>query len=73
MPGMEMYSREDVEKMQQQMKGKMDEDDSLENSNQSFGGGEDVGFIQTLVDTFKRFWTWIKSLFGFVKSKSDEL
>lgn len=73
MPGMEMYSREDMEKMQKQMEEKMDEDDPLEKTNQSFGRGEDVGFIQTVADAFKRFWAWLKSLFGFDKSKSDEL
>ena len=73
MPGMEMYSREDIEKMKQQMEGKMDEDSSSEDPGQSFYRGEAVGFIQTVIDTFKSLWAWIKSLLGLGKSKSDEL
>ena len=74
MPGMEMYSRDDIEKMRQEMEGKMDEDESRKNDGHSLNGsGEDVGFVQTVVDAFKRFWKWLQSLFGLVKYKSDEL
>ena len=72
MPGMEMYSREDIEKMRDQLgppKKEVKEEESEENIYQ----GEDVSFFQMIMDGLTKLWSWIKNLFGFRKGKSDEL
>lgn len=77
MPGMEMYSREDIEKMRDQLGvPKKDDAHSHEGVLDSEGNifhGEEVGFFQMVIDTLFKMWSWIKDLFGFRNSKSDEL
>ena len=74
MPGMEMYSREDIKKMQDQLgaQQKESEEDVVEDEGH-FMAGEDVSFFQMIMDGLNRLWLWIKDLFGFRKGKSDEL
>ncbi|CAH3169947.1 unnamed protein product [Porites evermanni] len=74
MPGMEMYSREDIKKMQDQLgaRQKESEEDVVEDEGH-FMPGEDVSFFQMIIDGLNRLWLWIKDLFGFRKGKSDEL
>lgn len=74
MPGMEMYSREDIKKMQDQLgaQQKESEEDVVEDE-RHFMPGEDVSFFQMIMDGLNRLWLWIKDLFGFRKDKSDEL
>ena len=75
MPGMEMYSREDIEKMRDQL-GVPQKDDAQEEVLDSEGNlfhGEEVSFFQMIMDGLFKIWSWIKNLFGFRNSKSDEL
>ena len=74
MPGMEMYSREDIKKMQDQLgaQQKESEEDVVEDEGH-FMPGEDVSFFQMIMDGLNRLWLLIKDLFGFRKGKSDEL
>ena len=75
MPGMEMYSREDIEKMRDQL-GVQQKDDAQEEVLDSEGNlfhGEEVSFLQMIMDGLSKIWSWIKNLFGFRNSKSDEL
>lgn len=73
MPGMEMYSREDVEKakeqMEQQQKGKkkelpIDEEGLLY-------AGEGVSFLQMVKDGVNRISTWFKNIFQSSSKKSE--
>ena len=75
MPGMEMYSKEDIEKMRDQL-GVQQKDDAQEEVLDSEGNlfhGEEVSFLQMIMDGLSKIWSWIKNLFGFRNSKSDEL
>lgn len=71
MPGMEMYSREDIEKMRDQL-GVQQKDDAQEEVLDSEGNlvhGEEVSFLQMIMDGLSKIWSWIKNLFGFRNSK----
>lgn len=76
MPGMEMYSREDIEKMRDQLgvpkKDAAEPEDVLDSEGNLFHG-EEVSFFQMIMDGLAKIWSWIKDLLGFRKGKSDEL
>lgn len=75
MPGMDMYSHEDIEKMKELgEKAGQEREQSDERRPLYQGEGEGVSFIQMVMETLSRFWSWLKSLFGLGNViKSDEL
>ena len=76
MPGMEMYSKEDIEKMRDQLgvqKKENAEEKEVMDSEGNLFHGEEVSFFQTVLNGLTWLWSWLKSLFGFRKSTSGEL
>lgn len=77
MPGMEMYSREDIEKMRDQLGApKKDEESQQEETLDSEGNlfhGEAVSFFQMIMNALSSIWSWIKNILGFKNSNSHEL
>ena len=75
MPGMEMYSREDIEKMQDQLGAhqKKEEEQEVMDSEGNLFHGEEIGFFQTVMNALAWLWSWIKGIFGFRKGTSEEL
>ncbi|PFX26352.1 hypothetical protein AWC38_SpisGene8974 [Stylophora pistillata] len=76
MPGMEMYSREDIEKMQDQLgdhrKENVEGEEVLDSEGNLFHG-EEVSFLQTVLNGLSLLWSWLKSLCGFRNNSSGEL
>lgn len=76
MPGMEMYSREDVEKMREQMGDllpKAPEEKKelpIDEEGLLYAGG-DVGFLQIIKDGYSRFSSWMSNLYKSAFSKSE--
>ena len=58
MPGMNMYSRDELEKMRDSMKV---EEDAQPKSQPAYS--ENISFFQTVMDSLNRLWQWLKSLF----------
>lgn len=75
MPGMEMYSREDIDKMRDQLGAQKKEDQAEEvlDSEGNLFHGEEVSFLQTVMNGFAWLWAWLKGIFGFRKGTSEEL
>lgn len=76
MPGMEMYSREDIEKMHDQLgahQKKEEEKEEVLDSEGNLFHGEEVSFLQTVMDGLAWLWSWIKGILGFRKGTSEEL
>ena len=73
MPGMEMYSREDIAKMQEQLGANKQDKKEMLDSEQNIFNGEDVSFLQTVLDGLRKLWSWIKSIFDFSRGRSSEL
>lgn len=71
MPGMEMYSREDIEKMRDQFDAH--QKDTEEDSEENLFHGEEISFFQTIMNGLAWLWSWLKGIFGFRKGTSGEL
>jgi len=75
MPGMEMYSREDIEKMRDQFDAHpkdTEEEEALDSEGNLFHG-EEISFFQTIMNGLAWLWSWLKGIFGFRKGTSGEL
>lgn len=75
MPGMEMYSREDIEKMRDQLgahQKETDEEEVLDSEGNLFHG-EEISFLQTIINGLAWLWSWLKGIFGLRKGTSAEL
>ena len=77
MPGMEMYSQEDIAKMRDQLgvpkEGKKPQREEMLDSEGNLFHGEAVSFFQMVLDTFWSIWLWIRRMLGFRNSNSGEL
>lgn len=77
MPGMEMYSQEDIAKMRDQLgvpkEEKKPEREEMLDSEGNLFHGEEVSFFQMVLDTFWSIWLWIRRMLGFRNSNSGEL
>ena len=75
MPGMEMYSREDIEKMQDQFGGpnsqKKNEEAPKEEEYADTNYSTNLSFTDTVKTIAKNIFTWFKKVLGF--SKKSEL
>lgn len=76
MPGMEMYSREDMEKMKDQMSGQLpnqqqeEKELPIDEEGLLYEGGS-VSFFQIIKDGYSRFTSWMKNLYQSAFSKSE--
>lgn len=74
MPGMEMYSREDIAKMTEQMKKQQEPEQAkelpIDDEGLLYAGG-DVSFFQIIKDSYSRFTSWMKNLYNSAFRKSE--
>ena len=63
MPNMQMYSREEMMEEMAKQKSMQSEDESeADNSEYTQYAGGDLSIWETIVQTFRDFWNWIKKL-----------
>jgi len=76
MPGMEMYSREDMEKMREQMGDQLPEQPQeekelpIDEEGLLYEGGG-VSFFQIIKDGYTRLTSWVKNIYKSAFSKSE--
>ena len=73
MPGMNMYSREEMEKMRDQLGEKESKEEEASEEDYGQHQTEAVSFFQIVVDSLSSFWSWLKGLFNIGLTRTEEL
>jgi hypothetical protein len=75
MPGMQMYSREEMMAEMAKQESIKSEDEAQSESSKSTKQyhGEELSIWQTIVQLFQDFWNWIRKLLGMSGKASGDL
>ena len=71
---MQMYSREEMmEEMEKQKSMQSEDEPEPDNSEYTQYPGGDLSIWETIVQTFRAFWNWIKNLLGMRNKANADL